>query len=580
MAGYNPYKKNINDGFSGANTENRAFFSKLLRNISTLGGSGYDNMVVKNSVAYNINENPRGNGTGYYGMYDMFASKATAMMAAEQPVAYLQQGYADKRRILREYSVKDEIRDFITTISDKSIVYQKEKGFCSIADLPEKYPSYIKNKLKDVFDNIYDKFKFSDSISAWRLFKRFIIDGFLAFEIVFDDQGKNIVGFNEMDVAKLVYAIDPMTGIKVWVLEPEDPQYKKILLDSQVIYLSYSSSDDMTETSYVEPLIRPYNQLQLIQYTKLNFNLMNAMLYREFTVPVKDMSNSDAEAEMGNMIADYNDEVIWDDYMGTVTINAQKRIPFSKDIWWPEKSSGKPSMEIKQPQGANLNEDTMLNWFYNVLKRASRLPFTRFDKTNGGGVVFGVGNDITNDDLDFDNFINRLRAIFREILLKPIYIQMCLHFPQLIQDISFKKYLNLEFFGNSQSETGRYLSNLEARANIASTLLSNLTKADGTPALHIKYIMKNIMEFTDDQLAENDKYFLEDEQGAGSPTGGGGGSVGNSSGGGLDMGGPDMGSGTDVTPDLGPDITDNPDLGNDTGAQPPEATDDTTVEPE
>ena len=546
MAGYNPYKSgtsNSSVSIENAVSTNRAFFSKLLRNISTFGGAGYDSMVVKNAVGYNINENPAmTGGSGYSGMYDMFARKATAIMASEQPIAYLQAGYRDKQRILREYSVKDEIRDFITTISDKAIVYQKEKGFCSISDLPDKYPAHIKNKLRDVFDIIYEAFKFNDNITAWRMFKKFIVDGFMAYEMVLDDKGKNIIGFNELDTAELVYAIDPVTGIKVWVLYPENQQYRKVLLDSQVVYLSYSSINDISETSYVEPLIRPYNQLQMIQYTKLNFNLMNAMLYREFVVPVKGMSPPDAEAEVGNMIADYNDEVVWDDYMGTVSINGLKRIPFSKDIWWPEKESGKPSMEIKQPEGHNLNEDTMLNWFYNVLKRASRLPFTRFDKTNGGGTVFGLDSDVTNDDLDFDNFINRLRAIFREILLKPVYIQMCLEFPQLMEDVTFKKYLNIEYFGNTEAETGRYLTNLKSRAEIASTLLSTLTNAYGKPALHIKYIMKNIMEFTEEQLAENDKYFLEDlNNPQANPDGDDGG---------------DLGGG-----DLGPDISSAPSLG-------------------
>ncbi len=195
MAGYNPYRSGqtskevpIESAVSG----NRAFFSKLLRNISTLGGAGYDNMVIKNAVGYNINENPaQTGGSGYYGMYDLFARKATAIMASEQPVAYLQAGYSDKRRILREYSIKDEIRDFITSICDKAVVYQKEKGFCTITDLPDKYPSHIKNKLKDVFDRVYESYKFNDGITAWRYFKRFIVDGFMAFEMVLDDKGMN-----------------------------------------------------------------------------------------------------------------------------------------------------------------------------------------------------------------------------------------------------------------------------------------------------------------------------------------------------------------------------------------------------
>ena len=40
---------------------------------------------------------------------------------------------------------------------------------------------------------------------------------------------------------------------------------RRILLDAQIIYISYSNDQDYGEKSYVEPLIRPYNQLKLLE---------------------------------------------------------------------------------------------------------------------------------------------------------------------------------------------------------------------------------------------------------------------------------------------------------------------------
>jgi hypothetical protein len=57
----------------------------------------------------------------------------------------LDKAYGDKRRILREYSIKDEIRDFVSTIADECIVYNDDSDFCTPKALPNKYKKYMIN---------------------------------------------------------------------------------------------------------------------------------------------------------------------------------------------------------------------------------------------------------------------------------------------------------------------------------------------------------------------------------------------------------------------------------------------------
>jgi hypothetical protein len=91
-------------------------------------------------------------------------------------------------------------------------------------------------------------------------------------------------------------------------------------------------------------------------------------------------------------------------------------------------------MELVSPEGHNLNESDMLTWFYNALKRASKIPFQRFDKENGGGNLFSDASEMTRDEIKFYNFINRLRANFKELIVKPIKLQMLIEFPELKDD--------------------------------------------------------------------------------------------------------------------------------------------------
>src|ERR1035437_3660712 len=226
----------------------------MLRDLSSWG-MNFDDMIVKNSFAVSLNEDPYAQKG--YGMYDFFSSKAIASVMAKKSIPYLDRAYPDKRRILREYSIKDEVRDFVTTIADEVIVYNDDKKFCKPRSLPDEYSQEIKDKYQETFEKIYSKFGFNDGISAWYYIKGFLIDGYLSFEIVYDDKFKNIIHFNQIDPATVVPGYEPTTGKHIWIQYPEDPQLRRILLDSQMVFISYSTQREYSETSYVEGLIRP-----------------------------------------------------------------------------------------------------------------------------------------------------------------------------------------------------------------------------------------------------------------------------------------------------------------------------------
>lgn len=517
MPGYNPYTDNVNSKLATQEPKNKGFFSRILRNLSSLG-QDYDDMIVRNTIGVNINEDPN---QMYAGDYDMFSRKAVALMANNATLAYMIPRYKDKKNILREYAIKDEISGFVTKLCNEAISYEDDRYFCKLKDLDLKYDQRLKDNVQKIFKEIYSIFGLGDHQKGWDLFRQFIIDGFLSFEIVYDDKQKNIIYFNQLDASDIIYALNPVDNTKVWIQYPEDPSKMRMIPDSNMIYISYSNSIDYAETSYIEPLIRPYNMLQLLQYTKINFNLLNAMIHKLFIIPVGDMGIDEQEQQIGTLIADYHDEVVWDDYMGKITIDGRQHLPLSKEYWLPENGGSKPDVSFLDQKGHDINESDMLIWFYNILKRASKIPFGRFDLTNGGGNIYGEFSEASHDENDFTKFIDRLRGLFIDILLKPIWIQSCLNFPELQDNKEFKNDLNILFNGNNEIERSKKLKNLETCANIASTLQNNLKRNEETPYLHIEYIMREVMGFTDEQLALNNKYFETDASGTGAAGEGG-----------------------------------------------------------
>jgi hypothetical protein len=563
MPSYNNFNgaAGADSNFAASNSavENKGLFSRILRNLSNYG-MNYDDMIIRNQVGIGINEDPysaRGNS-----MYDFFSQRAVASVLNRKSIPYLDKAYGDKRRILREYSIKDEIRDFVSTISDESIVFNDDTAFCSPKSLSNEYPQEVRDKYQEYFEKIYNKYGFSDGISAWDMMRDFLIDGYIAIEIIYDDKKKNIVGFNRMRPETLVPAYEPAIG-HLWIQFPEDPQLRRIFLDSQIVYISYSTQNDYSETSYVEGLIKPYNQLKILEQTRIMFNVINATLYQKFTIPIKGLSRQRAEEQIGQLIHDYSEEVEWDDSLGTLTINGAKHLPYNKQIWFPEGDAGTPNMEMVSPEGHDLNDETMLSWFYKSLKRASKIPISRFEGENGGGNLFGDASEMTRDEIKFHNFISRLRANFKELIVKPLKLQMLIEFPELTEDEVFTNRVDIDFYTNQIFEDWKKINNLAKKSEIVGTLLG-VMRTDDKPYFHIEWIMDNIFKLTPEEKAENERYWARDAgEGVGSgEEGAEGGEDGGDFGEAGDAGGVDDAGGGDDGGDAGGD-----DAGGDDGGE-------------
>jgi hypothetical protein len=501
---YNPLNQTSNTQYFNSAIENRGLFSRILRNLSSWG-MNYDDMIMRNQVGIGINEDPysqQGNS-----MYDFFSKRAVASVLNRKSIPYLDRSYADKRRILREYSIKDEIRDFVSTVCDEAIIYS-EKDFCAPKNLSNDLSQDIRDKYQEFFEKIYNRFGFSDSVTAWNLMKDFLIDGYVAMEVVWDDKNKNIIHFNRLRPETLVPAYEPSIG-NLWIQYPEDPQLRRIFLDSQIVFISYTTQNDYSETSYVEGLIKPYNQLKIIEQTKIMFNIINATVYQKFTIPVKGLSRQRAEEQIGQLINDYSEEVEWDDTLGTLQINGTKHLPYNKQIWFPEGDSGTPNMELVSPQGHNLNEDDILKWFYNILKRASKIPVQRFEGDNGGGNVFTDAAEMTRDEAKFSNFINRLRANFKEIIVKPLKLQMLVEFPELKNDEIALNQIDVEFISNQLFEEWKKLGNMGKKIEILGSY-TGIQKSDGTPYFHIDYLIDHVLRLSAEEKEENRRYWIKD----------------------------------------------------------------------
>jgi hypothetical protein len=108
----------------------------------------------------------------------------------------------------------------------------------------------------------------------------------------------------------------------------------------------------------------------------------------------------------------------------------------------------------------------------------------------------------------FSNFINRIRSNFKELIVKPLKLQMCMEFPELKDDEIFLNQVDISFNSNQIFEEWKKLANMEKRSSILSTLLGIQT-ADGLPYFHIEYLIDKVMKLTPEEKEENKAYWIK-----------------------------------------------------------------------
>jgi hypothetical protein len=65
------------------------------------------------------------------------------------------------------------------------VYYNDDRDFCTPKALPNKYYKKYMINFK-VFRKVYNKYGFSDSITTWNMMKDFLVDGYVANEIIYE----------------------------------------------------------------------------------------------------------------------------------------------------------------------------------------------------------------------------------------------------------------------------------------------------------------------------------------------------------------------------------------------------------
>lgn len=510
------------------NTSNPNPVIRALRRLSSFG-MNYKEDVIRhvrstdlNLVTQNLQTNPNSGQVG--SINDESIQVLFARLSSTDPTLakgffnLSEENYQKKKETLRRYALQDEIEEILDIVCEEAIVFDGANKFANVR-LNYKVDQELLDEFSDEYNKLYNYFGFYDTVQATDYFRKWLIDGFLAFEIVYNQDQTEIIGFVELDPAMLTPGIDPNTNEKIWFVNQQMNQttqaghatsQDRILYDSQIIYLAYAKADTVSRISYVERLMRSFNILRTMEATRIIWAVTNASYKTQYIIPVGSVQSPRGRQTLAQAMANYKELVDFDWDSGEIKTNGRPMLQFYKDIFMASEGGETPQIQNLGGDGPEISDTETLKYFRDKLRQASKIPFTRFEKEQGEGNYTLSAEGIAREEIRFSKFISRLRAIFSEILIKPLYIQMCLKHKSIMTDLNFRVNLGLEYNKDSVFEQNKEIELLQKQSDFISSIMSSMVEMDSEgneiPYFDFDFIVRKYFGMSDEDLKLNQRF--------------------------------------------------------------------------
>lgn len=512
---------------------NKGRSSSALSGLSKFG-TKYEDLLLKNSQAIGFIESQlaarstKMNAGDDLLKFSMAIADTTSQLRTKA-IAFFQLDYVVKRERLRDVAANGEIEFILETIVDDMIVYDDESRFCFANDLTGKmlyrgntkeerlnFQEKVVRKYRDNFEKIYNAWGFGEGISAWQYAFQFLVEGHLAFEILYDnlDKPTEVIGFKEIDPASIAPQLQKDAKGKLflqWIQYDQATGGTRILNDSQIIYISYANHFRTKRVSFTERLIRSFNLLRIIEHSKVIWHVMNAPIRLTTTVPVGSKSLQKAQEDVREFMNLIKEDVYFNGDTGELKVDGKPNILFYKNYVLPVNDQNQQvKIDALQYPGPNLSGSELLNYFYKKLKMDSKIPYSRWEGQSGMGAFTLNAEGITREEVRYQKFVKRLRSAFSELIVKPWYLQMCLDFPQLGEDHKFNNAIGIQYHNDNVFEEMKQ-NEIEAKRIASFTAKKGIMKDDGTPYFSTEYLIRKELKLTEDEIESNQKWFESEE---------------------------------------------------------------------
>jgi hypothetical protein len=223
-----------------------------------------------------------------------------------------------------------------------------------------------------------------------------------------------------------------------------------------------------------------------------------------FYVDVGNLPKQKAEQYISSLMNKYRNKITYDSRSGEIK-DERNHQSMLEDFWIPRREGGKGTEISLLDGGQNLGQMEDVDYLLKKVYRALNVPISRMETTTGFN--FGRSSEITRDEVQFYKFIEKLRKRFSLIFLDLLRKQCLLKgimtekdWNDLEQDIRFDWNKDSYFTELKQNEIMREKVDM---MNIMANYVGQFYSA--------KWIRKNILKQTEDEIAEINKQIQEEQ---------------------------------------------------------------------
>lgn len=488
--------------------------AKFFSNMARLGMT-YDDKVIDNMRAIPADKNflPKEEQLLNQDLFTQLNSSWKTKSNADRN--FFEKDYPQKREALRKLAMQPELEDILDVMSNESIVYDTDLTYFAepfieiqeLHDVKTEHQKAIEDKMGKYYRRFYKMLNWK--YKAWDDFKRWLIEGILAWEIVYDnlDKPTEIIGLIPLDPATLTKKYE--NNKWYWIQFKGIQGKERKLLDSQVIYVPFQETESVNRVSYLERLIRPFNIYRIVEQSQLIWTITNASYKMKFTIPVKGMNKTMGMQTLSSAMNRYKEDIKFVSDTGELTINGQVNMPFMKEYWFPENDSGSPEIDTIGGDGPELNDNDQLKFYKNNLYKVSKIPLSRFDQESGETWFGADATSVARTEIDFARYVNRLRNQFAQIILKPLKLQMALSIPELQDNREFLEAISLQYKSYNLFEEMMEMELMQKRVEFIQNMKESMIDMDieGNEIKYFssKFLVQKYLKYSTEDLKLNKK---------------------------------------------------------------------------
>ena len=336
------------------------------------------------------------------------------------------------------------------------------------------------------------------------LIKEFLITGKLAYEIIYDNlkSPKDIIG---------IVPIDPATLQKIkrndfvyYVQKPlMDAGKDRVLHENQIILIEWNEYD-FGYISYVDKLRRSFNIMRSMQSSKILWFAAKSQVRMHIKLALGDLSRESALQKLSTMKNNYTNTLSFDDNSGSVNFNGQPNSSGYQEIFTAETAqSGSPEIEEINSNGPDLTETDSLNYWEKLYWKETEIPYDRIDPNSSESWGFTDVSNLRKVEINFSKFIEGIRELINEILMKPLIIQLTLKEVEIGIDLSLLDSIIMEWIAFNEYDKLGELEIMNKKIELATNLAGFGAMEDAAGIsrnyMPLGWIVDNFLDFTNEQ---------------------------------------------------------------------------------